>query len=71
MKIRFAYWLLIIVLFSCKGKTAESAEAVAESETPVSVTAISNEPMEEYVELNGNALRYGKQGSDVITALGL
>ena len=47
--------MVIIVLFSCKGKTAEHTEAVADPETPVTVTAISNENMEEYVELNATS----------------
>ena len=44
------YCLLISLLFSCKSKAPK--EEVVDARTPVTVTTISNEPMEEYVELN-------------------
>lgn len=44
------YCLLFPLLFSCKSKAPK--EEVVDTRTPVTVTTISNEPMEEYVELN-------------------
>ena len=43
-----------LFLFSCKGKenNIEADTAKAEVQTPVTVTAIKNEPLAEYVELN-------------------
>jgi len=55
MKKRFYYCLLFAALLSCKGKKAEPEEAAAEPETPVTVTSIINEPMEEFVELNATS----------------
>ncbi len=55
MKKRYYYCLLLVALFACKGKTAEPAEGAAQPETPVTVTTIDNEPMEEYVELNATS----------------
>ena len=56
MKKRFYYCLLFAALFSCKGKKSDAAEeAPAAPETPVTVTSINNEPMEEFVELNATS----------------
>ena len=55
MRTRFTYCCLLVVLFSCKSKTTGTVEEIPEPETPVTVTAISNEPMEEYVELNATS----------------
>src|SRR5262249_46509506 len=37
---------------SCKNQTAEQEETITQTETPVTVTGISHEPLEEYIELN-------------------
>lgn len=44
----------MLLLFSCKGKESTTAAEAAtpEVQTPVTVTAISSEPLVEYVELN-------------------
>lgn len=55
MKKQLYYCLFFAALFSCKGKTAEPAEEAAQPETPVTVTTINNEPMEEFVELNATS----------------
>lgn len=55
MKKRFYYCLLITVLVACKSKKTDTAEEVAQPETPVTVTTINNEPMEEFVELNATS----------------
>src|SRR3954462_6300911 len=47
--------LVMLLLFSCKSKTETSAEADTETtevQTPVTVTGIGNEQLDEYVELN-------------------
>lgn len=51
----FAYFLLVITIASCKGKDAASTEDAPEASTPVTVTSISNENMEESVELNATS----------------
>lgn len=51
----FAYFLLMLTIISCKGKDAAATEEVPEVITPVTVTAINNEPMEESVELNATS----------------
>lgn len=51
----FAYFLLILAIVSCKGKDAAATEETPEASTPVTVTSISNEPMEESVELNATS----------------
>ena len=51
----FAYCLLLALAVSCKSKDAGTAEDAIEARTPVIVTNISNEPMEEYVELNATS----------------
>lgn len=47
-------WLVALFLFSCKGKEdrAEAEPATEEVQTPVTVTAITNGALTEYVELN-------------------
>ena len=48
--------MLLIVLASCGNKAAKTEEAEAvEAKTPVTITTISSEPMEEYVELNATS----------------
>jgi multidrug efflux pump subunit AcrA (membrane-fusion protein) len=55
MKRFFTYCSLCLLLFSCHRSTKETTEEVAEPETPVTVTSITNEPMEDYVELNATS----------------
>ena len=49
------YSLLLIAITSCGNKEAKTEEEAVEAKTPVTVAAISNEPMEEYVELNATS----------------
>ena len=50
--------MLLILFVSCKGKdTNEADDKKVEASTPVTVTTISNAPMEEFVELKN----YGKE----------
>lgn len=51
----FACLLLSTILISCKGKEEAAAEETPEVSTPVTVTTVSNEPMEESVELNATS----------------
>ena len=51
----FTYCLLLALAVSCKSKDTGTAEDAIEARTPVTVTNISNEPMEEYVELNATS----------------
>ncbi len=46
------YFLVLAVITSCKSKETSTGNESAETKTPVTITGISNEPMEEYVELN-------------------
>lgn len=55
MRSFFTYCAFCIVLFSCNSKSTGTIEAIPDPETPVTVTAISNEAMEEYVELNATS----------------
>jgi multidrug efflux pump subunit AcrA (membrane-fusion protein) len=55
MKLFFTCCSLCLVLFSCKNRATDAAAETPDPETPVTVTAISNEPMEEYVELNATS----------------
>lgn len=56
MKSIFSYILLIPLFFSCKGKDkAATAELPAEPSTPVTVTTIGNQAMEESVALNATS----------------
>ena len=53
---KIAFYFLLFVLFtSCKGKDTEPADDTIDAKTPVTITAISNEAMEEYVELNATS----------------
>ena len=49
------YSLLLIAITSCGNKEAKTEEEAVEAKTPVTVAAISNEPMEEYVEFNATS----------------
>lgn len=51
----FACLLVSIILISCKGKDEPVAEELPEVSTPVTVTTVSNEPMEESVVLNATS----------------
>lgn len=51
----FVYFLLMLTIVSCKGKDAAATEDAPEASTPVTVTSISNENMEESVELNATS----------------
>ncbi len=51
----FTYFLLLIVFASCGNKQTKNDEEVVEAKTPVTVAGTSNEPMEEYVELNATS----------------
>jgi hypothetical protein len=51
----FTYCLLLLSLASCKSKEAATEETEVIPVTPVTVTAISNEVMQDYVELNATA----------------
>ena len=55
MKKYFIYCLLLVLAAACKSKEPQAEEAPVDPITPVTVTAISNEPMEEYVELNATS----------------
>ena len=55
MKKDFIYCLLFVLAAACKSKEPQAEEAPVDPKTPVTVTAISNEPMEEYVELNATS----------------
>lgn len=46
------YLLVLAVITSCRSKETSTGIESAETKTPVTITSISNEPMEEYVELN-------------------
>jgi len=49
------YSLLLIVLASCGNKNKQTEEEAPEAKIPVTITTVSNEPMEEYVELNATS----------------
>ncbi|MEP7236435.1 MAG: HlyD family efflux transporter periplasmic adaptor subunit [Ferruginibacter sp.] len=51
----FNYILLVTLFVSCKGKEEAEAESPEPVVTPVTVTTIGNEPMEESVELNATS----------------
>jgi multidrug efflux pump subunit AcrA (membrane-fusion protein) len=54
----YSSWLLIIVIIAChhKATTTEEEEVATENvQTPVTVTTISNETLNEYVELNATS----------------
>ena len=49
------YSLLLIALASCGNKDKQTEEEAPEAKIPVTITTVSNEPMEEYVELNATS----------------
>jgi multidrug efflux pump subunit AcrA (membrane-fusion protein) len=49
------FFALLVFILSCKGKEAKQEEENAEVQTPVTVTTVSNEPMEDYIELNATS----------------
>ena len=55
MKKIFTYWLLLVSFASCKNREPAPEEAMATSATPVTVTTISYETMQEYIELNATS----------------
>ena len=48
----FPFLLLTIFLMSCKGREPVAEEAPQVVQTPVTVTSIQQDPLEEYIELN-------------------
>ena len=50
-----ALGLLLVLFFSCRSRETATDEEAVEAKTPVTVTTISNQPMEEYVELNATS----------------
>ncbi|MEP7254423.1 MAG: HlyD family efflux transporter periplasmic adaptor subunit [Ferruginibacter sp.] len=52
----FSYFLLIIILVSCKGKDTAATEDVPDVRTPVTVITIGSEPMEEFTELSATSV---------------
>lgn len=53
------YFLIIIISFisfSCKHKETDTSESDTEIKTPVTITSISYEPIEEYIELNATSV---------------
>ncbi len=55
MKKHFIYCLLFVMAVACKSKETQTEEVAPDPKIPVTVTAIGNEPMEEYVELNATS----------------
>lgn len=51
----FRHCLLLLLLASCKDREVQTEEEVVAPKTPVTVTNISNEPMQEYIELNATS----------------
>lgn len=49
------YILMLTMFVSCKSRQVEPEEEIPDVKTPVTVTGTSNEPMEEYVELNASS----------------
>ena len=49
------YCLLLFALASCGNKDTKAEEEAPEAKIPVTVAAVSNAPMEEYVELNATS----------------
>lgn len=61
MKKNISYWLFVVtavMLIACQNKAAEKDDedvAQVQTQTPVTVTSVSNEPITEYVELNATS----------------
>ena len=57
-KIVYCFFIAIsgAFLFSCKSKTADTKAEPVEVKTPVTVTSISSEPMEDYIDLNATSI---------------
>ena len=55
MNKNLSYILLLALFASCKGKDTAATEDVPDVRTPVTVTTISNETMEDFVELNATS----------------
>ena len=55
MKKLLIYCLLSLTLASCKNKEVEAEEEPVEGETPVTVTTVVHEPMQESIELNATS----------------
>lgn len=51
----FTYCLLLAAFVSCNNKEVPAEDAVTEAATPVTVTSIRYEPMQEYIELNATS----------------
>jgi multidrug efflux pump subunit AcrA (membrane-fusion protein) len=49
------YCSLLVLFFSCRDKSTSAGEEIINAKTPVTVTYINTEPMEEYVELNATS----------------
>ena len=50
----FNCYFLLLLLASCKSNDTSREEEIT-ARTPVTVTAISNEPLQEYVDLNATS----------------
>jgi multidrug efflux pump subunit AcrA (membrane-fusion protein) len=55
MKQQLLYCLVLALCFSCKTKEVQQEAEATDASTPVAITSISREPMEEYVELNATS----------------
>ena len=51
----FGYFFLIVTLVSCKGKDGAAADETPDVITPVTVTTVGSESMEDFVELNATS----------------
>jgi multidrug efflux pump subunit AcrA (membrane-fusion protein) len=52
IKVRYQFVFILLVLTCCKNQKPEQEEASVTTETPVTVTGVHKEPLEEYIELN-------------------
>jgi len=48
-------FIVLALLYACKSREAETAAATESVQTPVTITGIQREPMEEYLELNASS----------------
>ena len=54
-RVQVLYVIFLLTLFSCANKTKETEEPAAAVQTPVTITGILQEPLEEYFELNATS----------------
>ncbi len=53
---KYFFTFLLIIFFACKHKeTSETEETKVETITPVTITSINYDPLEEFVELNASS----------------